>query len=61
MHFFAAAALVGSGTARLVAMFEARFECGGMKPENLQIGNVNCLVLWLYRRSVSLCLATEDK
>jgi len=24
-------------------MIEARFECGGMKPGNLQLGNVNCL------------------
>jgi hypothetical protein len=41
--------LCWAGTERLelLVMIEAHFGCGGMKPENLQPGNVICLALWL--------------
>jgi len=34
-------------------MIEAHFGCGGMKPEKLQPGNVDCVALKLQRKSVS--------
>jgi len=35
----------GDGTVSARCMIEVHFGCGGMKPENLQLGNVNCLAL----------------